>query len=481
MKKNFLKVSGFIVLFVIALICVVRVCSFKYVDGIYTLEAFYEQEENINDVLFIGSSNVFEGINTAILWDEYGIASFDLAASNQPIWNSYYFIKEALKTQNPKLIVVDFYGVEYGTDYSDLSRIVKNTYGMRLSKEKVEAKKTSSEKEMWNTHMWEIPTYHTRYRELKMEDFLPHLAIPNYDAWKGFTINPLTIAFEKPDGFQTDKTVELTEKVEKYLRQICEYCKENNVELLFIKTPNITDIDRTMRYNMAAEIVAEYDMPFVNFNYFYDDIGLDFSKDMADNAHLNYRGNVKFTRYLADYLKNNYEIPDRRGMQGYESYDKISLDCKARTENANVYDTYDLDEFLELIQQKNYLIVYGICGYYKEAGNYNEIAEKLRQYGVELENQESSNVWVIQNGEILYDEINAYDYLWYKELAPYKTLEVKAQGMTIDSHAISFNREKMDKVNSGLNIVVYDTITQTIVDSVGFPIVNGRFEYNKIR
>lgn len=479
MKKSIIKIICFGIIFIIGMQCFIRTYSFKYSDGIYGLTAFYNQDRNINDVIFVGSSHIFEGVNTEVLWDEYGIASFDLGGSIQPIWNSYYYIQEALKTQNPQLIVLDLYGVLQTEDYIDNSRIIKNTYGMKSSADKMEAIRVSSQEALWNDYLWEIPTYHARYKDLDESDFLPNLGIPNWEAWKGFIVNTYTIALEQPEGFQTEETLELTEKVEDYLCKICQICKENNVDLLLIKTPYITDINSTMKYNRAAEVAREYGVPFVNFNYHYDEMGLDFSTDMGDGMHLNYNGNVKFSRYLAEYIKSNYDIPDQRSEKGYESYEIISKDCLMRTNNALVYDTYDIDIFLEKIQNENYVVIYSVSGDYKNAINYALMNKRLCAYGINLDDVEAASVWIIQDGEKLYASGNSYDYLWYKELAAYKDIEVGPGEDWNSAPSIIYNREELIKGAEGINIVVYDSVTEAIVDVVSFPILNGKIQNEK--
>lgn len=61
----------------------------------------------------MGSSHSFVNFNNGTLYEEYGIASYDLGGSLQPMWNSYYDLKEALKTQTPELIVLEGYGTTY--------------------------------------------------------------------------------------------------------------------------------------------------------------------------------------------------------------------------------------------------------------------------------------------------------------------------------------------------------------------------------
>ena len=86
-----------------------KVLKFKYEDGIYGMETMYRLEDNSIDVLALGSSHSFVDINPSVLYREYGIAGFDLGGSRQPFWNSYYYLKEALKTQKPEVIILEAY------------------------------------------------------------------------------------------------------------------------------------------------------------------------------------------------------------------------------------------------------------------------------------------------------------------------------------------------------------------------------------
>ncbi len=480
-KKDIIRSICFGICLIIVFSIFTNVYSFKFEDGIYGMTAFYEQEDNINDVLFVGSSQMFENVNTQILWDEYGMAAFDLAGSKQPIWNSYYYIKEALKTQNLSLVVLDLYSVLQEEEYSDDSRIIKNTYGMKLSEDRIEAIKVSSPEENRKDYLWKIPTYHTRYRELSKRDFMPHLGMPNMQDWKGYGMNPATNPYDTPQDFQTDETEPVTAKVEEYLRKICELCKEEGVELLFVKTPSHTYIGETMKYNRAGEIAAEYNVPYVNFNYYYDEMQLDFATDAADRTHLNYKGNVKFTRYLADYIKANYKIPDRRGEKGYESYEVMSRDSAARTQNAIVYDTQEFGVFLREIQRENYTVVYTISENCKNATNYEDMNALMKFCGIDMDEMEASSAWVFQGGKELFASRNSKDFLWYEELAPYMDIEVAPAEDEKKAPSIVVNRQQKRKMDYGINVVVYDSITETIVDAVGVTLIENALQGMKQR
>lgn len=58
----------------------------------------------------------------------------------------------------------------------------------------------------------------------------------------------------------------------------------------------------------------------MDYNSCYDEIGLDFEKDFNDESHLNYWGSCKFTDYLGNYLSSFDSISDKRGQEGYQSW-----------------------------------------------------------------------------------------------------------------------------------------------------------------
>ena len=87
----------------------------KYVFGTHgnpmtsTYLGFYEMEEDTVDVLLLGSSQMGAGLNPQDIYDEAGIRSYNLASNNQPLWVSYYWLREALNYQSPKVVVLDCY------------------------------------------------------------------------------------------------------------------------------------------------------------------------------------------------------------------------------------------------------------------------------------------------------------------------------------------------------------------------------------
>ncbi len=478
MKKKAINLICFMFIFILLVIQFHKIFSFKYGDGIYGLTTFYKQDENSIDLLCFGSSHIFENVNTGILWNEYGIAAFDLCGSIQPLWNTYYYMKEALKTQAPKIMILDLYSAVLDDEYSDSSRIIKNNYGLKLSADKINSVKISAPQDMWTDYFLEYPTYHSRYSELTRADFIPHSGATK-EYWKGFSSNFNTVPLNKPEVHTITETMPLTSKNEEYLLKIINLSKENNIPLLLIVAPYQLNAENQKKFNYIAQLAEKHNVPFINYNLKYDDIGLDFNTDFADTHHLNYRGNVKFTRYLSSYLKTNYEIPDRRGEENYQTYNLMSADCNQRIYNQELKNIPDIGTYLQNSQNENYLIVYTISGNYKHLDNYIDVKNELTLFGINLDEVECDSTWVFQNSQLLFSSGNEKKYNWHTKVGDTDYLSIVSPETEENSPNVYLNNAKYVSVKQGLNLVIYDTLTDTLVESVGFPISGNRLSYEK--
>ncbi|HOO27524.1 MAG TPA: hypothetical protein PLU43_03595, partial [Lachnospiraceae bacterium] len=139
---------GKIILFAVCLSAILfginQILKYKSNDGINQMRAFYTNDENSIDVLFMGSSHSYSNVNTGVLYDDFGIAAYDLGGAEQLLWNDYYWLVEALKTQKPKVIVLEIFSTGMIKDDFQGAWIMENLYGMKLSKNYYESVKKST-------------------------------------------------------------------------------------------------------------------------------------------------------------------------------------------------------------------------------------------------------------------------------------------------------------------------------------------------
>lgn len=310
--KKIVKTIVFLGCFLVGLYFICSILKFKYADGVKPMENFYDLPEDTVDVLLLGSSHMGMNVDPSILWDEQGIAAYACWGGMQPTWNTYYFLKECLKYQTPKLVVMDTYLAVNDLEYSAYENSVKNVQGMRFSEDKLEAIEAGVEPEYRDSVLLGLPTFHYRYGSLTAEDFSSFFWNKNTDIQtiesSGGIVQPISIR----DTSAVTEKAELSEKLGRYFYMIIDYCREKDIPLMLVTSPyDVQEIEQK-RYNKISEIAMENGIEFLNFNNFYQEAGINPETDFRDPGHLNDSGILRYSTYLANYLKQNYELPDRR-------------------------------------------------------------------------------------------------------------------------------------------------------------------------
>jgi len=274
----------------------------KRTDGITTMQDYYVQPKGTIDVLVLGSSHAGMNIDQEVFWTNYGMSGYSLWGSIQPFWNTYYFLKEALKSQRPKVIILDMYAATRDFEYSDDARQVTNILGMKPSLNKLEAVMATAPRARWKDLWMGMPIYHSRYSELTKDDFMHYPWTKHLDSNKGSGYRYGTTADMPMTVKKTDERQPMTTKEEKYFRKIVETCKTEKIPLLLVTTPTAVRNDSQPYYNYVDDLAKELGLTFFNFNLM-DEV-IDFKKEdfYSDNLHVNTNGGRKVSKYIADYI-----------------------------------------------------------------------------------------------------------------------------------------------------------------------------------
>lgn len=470
--KKIIRVVSFGIAVVVFLNLLVSVFQFKYRDGFFCLDRFYSQTNHSADVLVFGSSHAAVDIDSAILYNDAGITSYTLWGSGQPIWNTYYYMKEALDYRPPKLIILEAFTLFVEYDYADESSIVKNTYGIRDLRNFVNAVKVSATEEEWLDYWVRIGRYHNRYLDLGKVDFNSEHAFPYVPSFKGselsFATNP---QYPMPVISQfdlTDCTGTMTDKCEEYFRKCIELAQSKNIPILIAVSPFPLNERQARVYEEAAQIAAEYGVDTVNGNLMYQELGMDFTSDMADGDHLNYVGALKWTSYLANYIQENYDLPDRRSDPAYDSWAENARIIQSLRDDQSLRDSSDINQYLALLTDtsRNYeAIVLPSGDYYPDlTQGSSTISEWITWFQPisELADSGSPGLLVLKDHqwEIMYvaDGIQTVDW-------DGNELVIRKIGDEIE---LFYNANSAVRAKDGINFVVYNHSARTLADLVGF-------------
>lgn len=320
-----LRVLCFALILALALGYAAYVLTPKHDYGICSMMNLYRQKQNTVDVLVLGTSLAYAGINTNVLWDEYGIAAYDLCSAEQPFWISYYYLLEALRTQTPSLILLDAKPAIYGQDYSKEGRALLSTSGILSPLTRLKALRAC----VGDEHLAEValtfPKLHRNYANLTAEDFaFPPSNGGRGGSWKGYIEEDAQERHERPSLVYVDTKRSINPREEEYARKIFELANERGIPLLLVGIPNPDYASDHLYYNTLWHIAAEYGFDGINYNQPDLRFGLRYSTDFADWQHLNVKGSVTFSRRLGIDLKERFALPDRRGDAAYTSYDECA-------------------------------------------------------------------------------------------------------------------------------------------------------------
>lgn len=251
MKRNVCFLTGFLICLFLTLSYSNKILCYKAPYGITQFEALHEQEKDSIEVLFVGTSHVYSNINPAVIWEKNRIATFNLATGGAALWNSYYAIQEALKTQSPKLIVLELFGVRSSEEYTSDREIMDANWGIKNPIDRWESLKISAPEEKRMNFMLKFPYYHNRYKDIKKDDFEPYthnyiyekerfLLYPesHKEIYKGaVTLSHITTYEQLPNISLTEDVEPITPKNELYLQKIIDLANSKSIPLLFIVSP----------------------------------------------------------------------------------------------------------------------------------------------------------------------------------------------------------------------------------------------------
>lgn len=305
MKKIILKLVIFIILFLTSFVVASKVLVRKgngYGSDVIT---FYHEKKNSLDLIFFGSSHSYATFIPSIIKEETNLNSYNFATQQQPLWISYHYMLEALKYQKPKYFVLEVLMTSVDDNYMDEGVNRDAIDKMRFSTNKINVINESVENKSDRlSYYLNIIKYHSRWNELGKADILSLL--PNYHLKNnGYTYLPKgDVKVEKNNIKNYKETKELSKKNMKYLNKIIDLAKENNIELILVKSPVEITEEKQIYYNEVEKIAKDNNLNFINYNYLYDEINLDFENDFFDRGHLDGDGAEKVSRHFANYLNN---------------------------------------------------------------------------------------------------------------------------------------------------------------------------------
>lgn len=436
---------------------------------------FYQMDKDSIDVLFIGSSIVANAFSPQEIYDSCGLRTYNLASQQQSVFFNYYWLKEALKTQSPKVVVLD---TKFLFTLHPESP-VNTTEG--IGREIVDNMKWSRNKIDMINHLCALDPnqskisyyltnlrYHSRWTELEESDF--NFALSNNDKLKGQSVITYYGDFEYSTFTPIDATVfaDINPIMEKYFAMIVDLCNEKGIQLMLVSLPDaMTDAMN----NSLNRLASNYGINYYNLcmTDYYNAIDAHLPKENVVE-HENIWGAVKMSRFIGSILRDEYGVTAVSDRQ----WDDTSSYYKHVLNSAELQHITDLDEYLSLLNSDvDYVTFISVkddgfrfitdddVALLNSLGLNAPFRDMFRYSYCGIIDNSNGNIEQLSADEVVHISGNILD----TDIVYDMTSGGGNAGVTCN---ISLNGTQHDISSVGINFVIFDRLSGAVVDSVSF-------------
>ena len=342
------------------------------------ISGFYKEDRDSLDVVFIGASDMYTAFSPALAYDKFGFTSYPFAPprNSDGVWQLQ--VNEILRTQKPKLIVIEVNGALY-TETDELvteENLRLFTDHMPLSRYKSELIKAYVQKKDRINYYIPYLKYHGNITSLKaaLNTMYERLSFELRGGlyMKGERTHFETAGFENEiwDTADDNEELDMESNHEAVLRSFLDYCNANvDCPILFIRAPHYVSEEEEItleffhRTNKVGNIVSNYGFDFINFDKLHNEIGLNYDEDFHNSEHLNIGGQKKFTEYLGKIIVEKYGLGNtvhseeverkwERAVKYFNEYLSQGYALKEKSASKTEYEFYEAEsrELLKLLE-----------------------------------------------------------------------------------------------------------------------------------
>ena len=317
-----------IIIFMIVFCILAEVFRDKSGDR-YILTAEQRTEQKI-DVIFAGSSHMNNAAYPLILWEKYGITSYNHAQSGQILPVSYYACKDVIEQYHPQVLVLDVYMLYHAKKTGKITWMHQSFDRMSLLN-RVSGVLDLIPKEQWKEFLVPMSLYHARWESLTQRDFTYDRS--ELDVNRGCAMNftrATDITGLTMEIVDASVKIEPPEVAVDYLTRIAELCQQTGTKLLLVALPYFTsdDVAETTHkmsndqayFNWVSDFADQYVAAYINYFHLVDEIGFNWYEHLFNYSHMNYWGGMIITEHLGQYLHDHYDLPDYRNDPLYENW-----------------------------------------------------------------------------------------------------------------------------------------------------------------
>lgn len=398
--KKILSCGAFLLLLILLLCAAYRVLAWKDTTGGYlsNTQQLYATGDDQIDLVFVGSSHIYCGLNPAVFWNKGGISAFDLSVSGMDKVSSVHYLEELYKTQHPQVVCLDLYDLMFDRQALE-SNVYRNYLSMKPSLNSIQAVLDYQPDDL-PSYLTRWPIVHTRYKELQAFDFVQY---PVSQFGRGFYYSFAAAAqTQDPAALATGQVTPLSDQNRAWLDSIIDLCSRQGSTLYTVLIPMIMDAEDQAILNGASQYLQSRGIPCLDLNQHVQEMGLDYNTDFLDFQHLNTNGAQKLTTYLYDILTGLYSFPSHWGDDRYAFWEENSRYDLHQQQVQTLLQRYgnDLNGTLRtLADSSRFTIALSIPP--DILSSYADWQDLVPALGVPADQLAQGGQWILRDGQVL--------------------------------------------------------------------------------
>lgn len=297
----------------VVFVCLVLLIGFLLNEALKPadLQPFSESIQNADgcEVIFLSTS---------------GIPSYNFSGSGQSIVITYYVLQEIYQTQSPQVVVLDFESLVRpnaftgGNAWYNLPAMGNWMHQLMMYREFFPD----------DALLYRIPLF--RFHENWKERYDNPEAFEKAETFFGAVGSNMTMPINYlPHQPEVSERIEPDAQVWQYFKKIERLIQEHGSRLVLVDMPAYDALETNGGYmqgviNFVQAYAEENSIPFVGCNEqeVLTQMQLDPETDFRDGMHVNMDGAKKLSQYLAVFLADEFDLPDRRGDPQFDKWNE---------------------------------------------------------------------------------------------------------------------------------------------------------------
>ena len=262
------------------------------------------------DYIYLGSSYAYCDVDPAAVYAESGLTGYVLAGPEQTMSQTYWYLKEALRTQKPGMVLLEASSLEFER-YQNYTQV--NVGYMPNGANKLGAILYASEPELRLGLLFDLYFYHSRWAEVSLKEAAKAILGRGDDSLKGFT--GVDGTFEQITNGPFIRDVQAEEVYQENLAdlgRIVALCREKGVQLVVVSHPTYSQLPAESYERIRRDLAGlDPDVVYLDWSNQFEGPGIDPVLHFYDPGHLNRDGAEIFSAWLGRFLTDALSLTPR--------------------------------------------------------------------------------------------------------------------------------------------------------------------------